>query len=94
MSACRRCNGFIGEPGKAYGYVGPWCKCLQPLDPVHAGLDLAEKIKMATPVQAPGTLAEFAPLTSEQFVFWLRGFAALGTLDARIKAQLERVTPK
>lgn len=24
---CTKCGGFIGEPGKAYGYAGKWCDC-------------------------------------------------------------------
>ncbi len=31
MSVCANCGGFIGEPGKAYGYAGKWCHC--PINP-------------------------------------------------------------
>lgn len=34
---CQQCGGFIGEPGKAYGYAGKWCHCpkaaLKPVSP-------------------------------------------------------------
>lgn len=25
---CQRCGGLIAEPGKIYGWSGPWCYCL------------------------------------------------------------------
>lgn len=28
--SCCNCGGFIGEPGKAYGYAGKWCYCATP----------------------------------------------------------------
>lgn len=27
---CATCGGFIGEPGKVYGYAGKWCHCWNP----------------------------------------------------------------
>lgn len=30
---CARCGGFVGEPMKPYGYVGPWCHCAEPERP-------------------------------------------------------------
>jgi hypothetical protein len=24
---CEKCHGFIGIPGKIYGYAGKWCNC-------------------------------------------------------------------
>lgn len=26
-SHCTKCGGFVGEPGKIYGYAGKWCQC-------------------------------------------------------------------
>lgn len=26
-TSCKKCGGFIGEPGKVYGYAGKWCVC-------------------------------------------------------------------
>ena len=26
-TACKKCGGFIGKPGVAYGYAGQWCTC-------------------------------------------------------------------
>lgn len=42
-SSCQACGGFIGEPGKVYGYAGKWCSCIHPgpfpgLSPFQPGL--------------------------------------------------------
>ena len=39
-TSCTKCGGFIGEPGKAYGYAGKWCHCpvpspMQPYAPIR-----------------------------------------------------------
>ena len=26
-TVCKKCGGFIGKPGVAYGYAGKWCTC-------------------------------------------------------------------
>ena len=28
---CGKCGGFVGQPGKAYGYAGQWCHCEKPV---------------------------------------------------------------
>lgn len=41
---CKTCGGFIPEPGKAYGYVGPVCQCTRGMsdgfDKVDRALEL------------------------------------------------------
>ncbi len=40
---CQTCNGFIGEPGKSYGYAGKWCYCIFPPPKVsREGMQLPE----------------------------------------------------
>lgn len=31
---CDKCGGFVGEPNKAYGYVGKWCYCEKQVNPI------------------------------------------------------------
>lgn len=44
---CDKCGGFIGEPGKAYGYAGRWCQC-----------HITEELKVAQPRSLEDRIAE------------------------------------
>lgn len=83
---CQTCGGLIAEPGKAYGYAGPYCHCVHPRVPLF-GPDRtpcqpnAPMIDNAKPVpplaeQLQGFAARSVPLSPEQFVLWLRGYVA------------------
>lgn len=34
---CEKCHGFIGVPGKIYGFAGKWCNCW--MDKKHQAVD-------------------------------------------------------
>lgn len=87
MNSCERCGGAIGEPGKAYGYAGKWCRC--PSSPPTPAVpppapSVEDYAKLLSPAQI---------LTPTAFVFWLRGYLAGrgNTGDVAIYNELQKV---
>lgn len=105
MRSCAACGGLIGEPGKAYGYVGRWCHCTKPLPndyPHVQGFPHIQEGIMPPSrtlddlMKIPhGPIVVVPPpeiLTPTEFVHWLRGYvAAGGTNPAPIAEQLRKV---
>lgn len=79
MRMCAACGGLIGEPGKAYGYVGRWCHCTEPIPndyPHVQGFPDTRPQKLADFVKDLKPPAEI--LTPAEFASWLKGYFAAG----------------
>lgn len=108
--SCGKCGGFIGEPGKVYGYAGRWCHCI---DLKHASppiIDLNETIRRVVEQKQKKESAKILAerpkahppidsllMTPHDFVVWMRGFFSGRTanpVDAKLEAVLRDALSK
>ena len=103
MRSCAACGGAIGEPGKAYGYVGRGCHCPKPIPNdyphvqgfPHVQEGIMPPSRIEDLVKSPhGPVVVMPPpetLTPGEFVHWLRGYFAAGGPNTLNQADFKRI---
>lgn len=100
MNSCAACGGLIGEPGKAYGYVGRWCHCPHPIPNDYPHVQGFPEIKQG--IMPPSRIEDLAKsqpaptpmaqrITPGEFVHWLRGYFAAGGPNTLNQADFKRI---